>query len=113
MNAIREKTSSESSNKISSKIFVGCKITSELRIHLNNSILWKQKQTLPKKNDSDLREVHRKDQSYIGVFLSTQNPSLESLKKTKKILFEKIRKLSSELDMDLLKAIVFPQVFLK
>lgn len=66
--------------KLLLKLFAGFLITSELRMHLNQSIRWKEAKILKEFDATHLVEVHFKDENYIGKFLKQPMAKLSELK---------------------------------
>ncbi|MFT4553695.1 MAG: hypothetical protein ACI9S8_002336 [Chlamydiales bacterium] len=100
------------SQSISAQLFLGCPITSEIRLYLNSSPSWKQIQTLPGENVESLKEVHHEEKSYIGTFLKKPQPTLEELKAAQDNIRKLLKGYCKELKVDNLKLNIFPQIFL-
>lgn len=62
---------------ITLKLFAGFKVTSELRMHLNHSSLWKENEILNKENS--LKKVNFEDEEYLGLYLSVPFISLNEI----------------------------------
>lgn len=104
--------SSESNESVSTKLFIGYLISQEVRMHLNNSSIWKEIQAFPKENTHHLREVHHNNKSFIGAFLFSKTPSLEELKKTQSFVSSNLQSYCEKLNVESLKITIFPQIFL-
>ncbi|KIC74290.1 hypothetical protein DB42_BH00240 [Neochlamydia sp. EPS4] len=93
------------------KIFIGCLITSELRMHLNQSLLWKQNKIAPELN-SALREIHFQDKDYIGIYPTTDKISLMALKEIEKEILQLLTTYCPLLPTEKIKILIFSQVFI-
>lgn len=100
-------------DRVTAKLFVGCIITSEVRMHLNQSVGWKTALIIPNGDFHDLKEVHFQDKDYIGVFSPATNITLKELKEFEKIVSDKLLEYCPELSVNSVKFCVFPQVFVK
>ncbi|MBS4165906.1 Uncharacterized protein NEOC65_000981 [Neochlamydia sp. AcF65] len=102
---------SELKDGVNLKIFIGCLITSELRMHLNQSLLWKQNKIVPALN-SALREIHFKDKDYIGIYSTTDKISLMDLKKIEKEILQLLATYCPLLLTEKIQTLIFSQVFI-
>lgn len=100
------------SQSVSAQLFLGCPITSEIRLFLNSSPSWKQIKTLPGENTESLKEIHHEDKDYIGTFLEKTEPNLEDLLTAQKNVFKLLKGYCQELKVENLKLNIFPQIFL-
>ena len=104
--------STKAAANISTRIFLGCQLNSEVRIHLNNSASWKREKALPGESQQRLEEIRYRDQDFIGFFLRKEEPSLEDLKEAMKAVQTLLQGHCGDLKVDSLKTAIFPQVFL-
>ena len=104
-----------SKSRFDVKLFLGCKLNSELRMYLNQSPSWKQVSILPlaeKAENNHLIEVHYQAKDYLGRYLSDEKMTLSDLKNSAIQLKETIRVYCPQYDFDLLKICIFPQLFI-
>lgn len=98
--------------KVFLKLFAGILITSEVRMHLNSSIKWKEAQILKEFNTDYLTEVHFQDENYVGKFLSNNQFHLSELKLEEKAILEKMQEYCPNLKTEKLKVKIFSQQFI-
>lgn len=67
----------ENYQKISFKLFVGVMISSEIKMHLQQSKIWKQIEILPKKEELSI--IHFRGKEYLGSYLSKGHFALPEL----------------------------------
>jgi hypothetical protein len=97
---------------ISAQLFLGCPISSKIRMSLNSSPAWQKVQTLPGENVEALKEVHHQDKDYIGTFLSISQPTLEDLQIAQVNVQKLLRSYCDDLTDQNVKLTIFPQIFL-
>ena len=93
------------------KIFIGCFITAELRLHLNTSQQWKQASIIPFDPSTSLQEVHYRDKNYLGQFLLKDQLTILELKDVESFIKNSIRSYCPDYLIDSLKICIFSQVF--
>ncbi len=98
-------------NQLLVKLFVGCTLTSEIRMHLNESRLWNQAQVAPRQ-ERDLIETRFQQQEYLGRFLNEKELAIPELKEIEKGVRSSIESYCPKLNSDRLSFCVFPQLFL-
>lgn len=98
-------------SKVSERLFLGCPLTSELRMHLNQSILWKH-QKIAADPGLKIQEVHYEGKDYLGIYLKLEKISLSDLEKQKLFLSEKIKEFCPKFSPEGLGFFVFFQVFI-
>jgi hypothetical protein len=98
-------------DKVSLKLFAGFLITSEIRMHLNDSAIWKRS-SFQNKEEFPLIEIHFHHQDYIGFFLSENHSPLEQLRQVELLLRKLLAHYCSALSTDLLPMTLFSQVFI-
>lgn len=101
-----------SEKKLLLKLFAGILITSEIRMHLNQSIRWKEAKILKEYDPAHLLEVHFKDQNYIGKFLPEPRANLTELKQCEKEIKEALKKYCPTLRTERFKIKVLFQQFI-
>ncbi len=102
----------EISSKITTKIFVGCHITSELRMHLSKSKEWKQLSVVPiEARESKIQEIHFKDKDYFGYYLIQDAIQISELQKIKTSIQLILKKYCPGYEISSLKVYALPQLF--
>lgn len=96
----------------STKLFIGFLVTSELRMHLNNSQAWKNAQVTPDHANHELFEVHYAEQDYIGCYLTQEKLTLTTLAELEKQMTEKLTVYCPKLDYSRFKCYIFSQFFI-
>lgn len=98
--------------QITTRLFVGCVITSELKMHLNKSIKWKHTNILASKSPTDLRGIHHAGKDYIGLYSDQDKYTVAELKKLLDTIKQQLKIYCPEIDIEKVKSTVFPQVFI-
>lgn len=98
--------------KVFLRLFAGVLITSEIRMHLNLSIKWKEAQILKEFDPSHLTEVHFQNENYVGKFLSHEAFNLSELKAQEQQILAKIKEYCPKLKIEKIKLKIFPQQFI-
>lgn len=102
----------ELSNKISAKLFIGCHITSEMRMHLSKSKKWRQLSIIPiETREANIQEIHFQGKDYFGYYLLTDIVPTTELKKIKPHILSLLKIFCSEYQVDTLKVYILPQIF--
>jgi hypothetical protein len=96
-------------NPITIKLFAGCPINAEMRMHLNQSIQWKHAEIL---NEGCLKEVHYHGKDYFGLYIDHQNISTQNLTAIQQSIQESLKNYCPDLDTESAKVCIFPQVFI-
>jgi len=104
-------TTIESANKITVKLFTGYHLNSEIKMHLKQSLNWKQAAISPIKEGEELIEVHYHDKDYLGYYLSTDKITLSELKKAEDFLKQRLTSYCAEYSLENIKICIFAQVF--
>jgi len=94
--------------RISTKIFIGCVLTSEIKMFLSQSSAWRRAQLA---GDS-LKELRYHEKDYIGTLLSSSEISLKDIQSEEKRILEQLESYCPELDVSEIPMVVFPQIFL-
>lgn len=98
-------------NRIEFRLFVGCVITSELKMLLNQSCLWKQAKITQSIKD-DLQEVHFNQKDYIGFFLVEDQVPLSALKQIEIKILQTLKSYCPQISSEKIRIRVFSQVFI-
>lgn len=115
MSELREQRSSckslDTNEKISKRFFLGCLITSELSMNLNQSIKWKHQKIM---GDAPFKlfEVHYQGKDYLGVYLDLQKILVSELIDSKASVLEQIKELCPQVSSETLSFFVFSQLFI-
>lgn len=91
------------------KFFVGCPLTSELRMHLKESHTWNQASVDP---DRKLIETRFQKQDYFGRYFDGQQLELQELKQIESEVRSHMQIFCPKLNAEHLTMYVFPQLFL-
>lgn len=99
-------------DKVFLKLFLGIPITSEVRMHLNHSIQWKEAQILKEFNSDHLLEVPFQEENYVGKFMPANEASIAELHAQEKLIFEKLRFYCPLLKIEKFRVKIFTQQFI-
>lgn len=91
------------------KFFIGCPLTSELRMHLKESNAWNQASIDP---DRKLIESRFQKHDYLGRYYDGQQLELHELKQIAAEVRFNMQKFCPKLNSERLEIFVFPQIFL-
>lgn len=100
-----------SHKNIELRVFVGFQINSELRMHLNQSLPWKQAKIHPS-STRELVEIHFHQKDYIGQFLSTNPIKLPEIKQIEMKIVQKLNSYCPQFASEKIRLLVFSQVFI-
>ena len=98
-------------NRIDVKLFIGCLLTSEIRLYLLQNIAWKQAKIDP--SNHPLLEIQHEGKEYLGMYLPSRSASLKELKKIEEETLAAISSFCPQLNQGPVKLYVFPQLFIK
>jgi len=96
--------------RVSSKIFAGFLLNSELRMHLNQSKNYKQDKIGSKQG---LQEVHYQEKDYFGIYLDKNLISYNELKNLEDTLQKKLEFYCPAFNNEHTTFFVLPQVFVR
>jgi hypothetical protein len=99
-------------NRIKVKFFIGCHLTPDIEMKLNQNLDWKQSRIGTDQSSPVLSEVYFQDRKYLGLFLDKPMATLSELKSLEKEIRDLLAKYCSELPIDSLKLYIFSQVFI-
>jgi hypothetical protein len=97
---------------ISLKLFIGCLINSEVKMHLNYSSEWKQEQVIRSESGEALEKVRHAEKEYVGRGLSQEAVTVPELEELDQFLRSALARYCPELDVDKLNVVLIPQLFL-
>lgn len=95
------------------KLFAGFMLTSELKMHLNESKTWKSAKSIPTNDTDDLIETRYGKHHYVGLFLPEKLLPLGALKDYEKKIGQKLQHYCPQLDSIKMKFCVFSQLFVQ
>lgn len=98
-------------DRITTKLFIGLLITSEVKMHLQNSPFWRNAKAMP--NEEHLIEVRHRGKNYIGCYLKEEGIQLKDLKKMEIMVTTKIGAYLPQLSLSNDDCVVFPQLFIR
>ena len=102
----------QTSNQLTCKLFIGQPITSEVRMHLNRSDIWKQLCVSPLKERHALIEIHHHGKNYLGFYLEHEKVGLHELTAIESQIKEKISSYCLKLESQSLNPCIFVQLFI-
>lgn len=103
--------SSRITETLTMKMFVGILATSEVRMHLTQSMLWKQITIVREEKGAELQQVHYQGKDYVGFYLEEQAADLIQIQKYEEAVKEKVQKYCPDLDCRKQPVVIFGQVF--
>lgn len=92
------------------RLFVGCVITAELRLQLDQSPVWKQARVA--KSSQDLVETHFHEKDYIGLLIDKDNANLNELPPIESKILQALNNYCPDFASEKIKVLVFSQVFI-
>lgn len=95
-------------SEIKTKMFMGFRVQSEIRMYLKMSKTWKEEKIT---HSDQLIENRYLDEEYIGIYLNSKILSLKELKTEEAKLKQLMNKHFTSLNTDNLKTTIFSQVF--
>lgn len=99
-------------SRVTVRIFIGCLVTPELKMHLAHSLLWKEASFMKSYSQEALVETHFQNKSYVGIYASDSQITLIHVmnfqQKIRALLFDYCPKLAG---IEKLSLFVFPQIF--
>jgi hypothetical protein len=107
-----QETMQQAPGKVTTKIFVGCPITTELKMYLNQSIKWKHVNILTTKDAEDLAEVHYHGKDFIGRYAAHDHLTVTQLEDLDKSIKQQLAIYCPQYDTGKADPVVFPQVFI-
>jgi hypothetical protein len=99
-------------NQLTYRIFIGCLLTSEIRMHLNQSKFWRQISILPTDNEKELIEVRHQSKDYLGRYLTQEKILISDLDQTAIAIRTRLQDYCPGYAAHSIKICVFGQVFI-
>lgn len=110
-NNLKDIMSNNLTNSVTTRLFTGCHINSEIRMHLNQSIQWKHVILIPS-SERNLQEIHYRGKEYFGLYVESQKISLIDLTNIQQTIKDELKNYCPDFDPELIKVCIFPQVFI-
>lgn len=103
--------STETKKQLTVRLFMGCLITSDIRMHLKESKRW-MLSSISSQAEKRLFETHFQNKDYIGCFPDKEFLTLSEIKNLEKSIRESLQFYCPEISVEDLHILLFPQVFL-
>lgn len=101
-----------SDEKLTAKLFIGYPLTSDIRMYLKQSEVWKQAKIDKESGSRDLLETHFQDRDYIGKYITHEGLTLQELKQIEISVCDSLLHYCPQLSQETLKIYLFPQIFI-
>lgn len=101
----------DSHNRILAKLFIGCSLTSDLKLQLSKSHPWKEALIMKNANEDMLQEIMFQNKSYLGIYCEQFGKTLSEIELIKATIIQKIKTYCPEYESEKLNFFVFPQIF--
>ncbi len=98
-------------NHLTVKLFIGCLLNSEIKMHLSQSALWKQIAIAPAKQDEELSQVHFHGKDYLGIYLAADKITMEHMHTFEERIKQRLQAYCPALHFENIKPYIFAQVF--
>jgi hypothetical protein len=95
------------------KLFLGFQLSTELSIHLNQSILWKEISVIRLSKQDDLISILHESTHYIGTYLPHPHTTLTEIQALEKMIQEKLQIYCPNYKLQHSKILLFPQVLIQ
>lgn len=95
-------------SNVTAKIFIGCPLTAEIKMHLSKSSAWKQASI----DKTGLTLVNFQEKEYLGFYLSEDKLTLDEFNHFEKEIKKHLQTYCPEISPDLFKVLTFPQLFI-
>ncbi len=95
---------------VTTKLFIGYRITSEVGNSLGNSDEWKLARSGI--GDESLQQIHYNEKEYIGMFIYNNMPTLGEIRDAEASISINLQRHCPELRTSTLKAKIFTQLFI-
>ncbi len=99
-------------DRITVRMFIGCLITSDLKLLLTKSHAWKEAQIVRSGKPGEFEEILYQNKTYFGVFAPESGITKSEISQAELELINKIKLYCPEYEIDKIKTFVFPQVFI-
>ncbi len=99
-------------DKVTVRLFVGCPLSSEIKMHLHQSATWKHATILPLKNVGELIEVHYHGKDYLGCYLTEDRVTLQEIEAIEGPIKKRLKEYCPTFAAENIKVSIFAQVFI-
>jgi len=96
-------------NRMTVKMFTGCMLNPEIRMHLSQSQQWKQANI---GSEQKLIEIHHQTKDYLGQYAAETELTLAHLKVIQNEIKDLLQMYCPRLDTSKVRFFIFPQVFI-
>ena len=94
------------------RLFIGCVINSEMRLHLSLSQLWQNDKLFNQREELALKEISYQSKEYIGILLATSHIAFEQIQIKTEFIRQKLEQYCTAVCYETLKIVLLPQIFL-
>jgi hypothetical protein len=102
----------EIADRLAIKLFVGILFTSEIRMHINENIVWKERTLKGNQQAADLQEVHYHGKDYLGFYAAHETLSLNQMRDVETEIQKRISNYCPLLQKENPQIFIFPQLFI-
>lgn len=95
---------------IAIKLFIGCQINSEIRMHLNASEKWKQHQIHAQ--GKKFQELTFREKDYFGYLLEQDRLAIQEIRSLESRIRKELSDFCPELNVEEIHLHIIPQLFL-
>lgn len=99
-------------DKVFAKLFIGVLITSEVKMHLNQSSAWQNAQVINDSEAGELVAVRFHDNDYLGCYAKVDKLAFSELKSYEKHVFDKLQSYCPDLQLKTHIVYFFSQIFI-
>lgn len=99
-------------NSPSIRLFSGCQVNSEIRMYLNQSVLWKHAAIEAPSNPAKMQEVHFHGKDYVGIYLEKKKFTVHELVIIEENIKQQLNYYCPMLHVENIKICVFSQLFI-
>lgn len=102
----------ETQTRVTLKLFAGCPLNAEMKMHLSRSIKWRQASIMPTRDESNLMQVSYHGMEYLGIYFDSESIDIKQLKSAEGSIKNLLSIYLSDLDLSEARVKVFCQVFI-
>jgi hypothetical protein len=99
-------------SKVTTKLFAGFRISSEIRMHLNQSIQWKHATLLTASMPFSLQRIPYQGKEYLGFYLKSHRLTVKELREFQDMIKQEVNQYCPDLEVETMTVFIFPQVFI-
>jgi hypothetical protein len=94
------------------KLFIGCAVTPEVKMHLTQSNSWKQANIMRGREEGILSQTHFHQHSYIGLYADEQHLTLAEVRSLQHLIQQQLSAYCPKMSgINKLPLYIFPQFF--